>query len=90
VLTDKGLAGRDTERYATEQVNVLLVRPDRRDEPRRFGNLAGSRLAVEMRHPWCTSSRVGLSSRVVSFVSVGWLRPAGAGVVARWPVTAFS
>jgi len=47
VLTDKGLAGRDMERYATEQVNVLLVRADRRDEPRRFGDLAGVRQWIE-------------------------------------------
>jgi hypothetical protein len=47
VLTDKGLAGRDLERYATEQVQVLLVRPDRRDESRRFGDLAGVRQWIE-------------------------------------------
>ncbi len=47
VLTDKGLAGRDIERYAAEQIGVLLVRPDRRDEPRRFGNLAAVRQWIE-------------------------------------------
>jgi len=47
VLTDKGLAGRQLERFAAEQVQVLLVRPDRRDEPRRFGNLAGMRQWIE-------------------------------------------
>ena len=47
VLADKGLAGRDMERYAAEQVGVLLVRPDRTDEPRRFGNLAGVRQWIE-------------------------------------------
>ena len=47
VLTDKGLAGREMERYATEQAQVLLVRPDRRDEPRRFGDLAGVRQWIE-------------------------------------------
>jgi hypothetical protein len=47
VLTDKGLAGRDMERYAAEQVGVLLVRPDRKDEQRRFGNLAGVRQWIE-------------------------------------------
>ena len=41
VLRDKGLAGR--ERYVADQVNVLLARPDRKDERRRFGNLAGMR-----------------------------------------------
>jgi hypothetical protein len=47
VLADKGLAGRDMARYAAEQVGVLLVRPDRKDEPHRFGNLAGVRQWIE-------------------------------------------
>lgn len=47
VLTDKGLSGRDLERYAAEQIGVLLARPDRRDETRRFGNLAGIRQWIE-------------------------------------------
>jgi hypothetical protein len=47
VLTDKGLAGRDMERFCTEQVGVLLVRPDRKDEKRRYGNLAGVRQWIE-------------------------------------------
>jgi hypothetical protein len=47
VLADKGLAGRDMERYAAEQVHVLLARPDRKDERRRFGNLAGMRQWIE-------------------------------------------
>jgi DDE family transposase len=47
VLADKGLAGRAMERYAADQVKVLLARPDRKDERRRFGNLAGMRQWVE-------------------------------------------
>jgi hypothetical protein len=47
VLADKGLAGREMERYATEQIGVLLARPDRKDERRRFGNLAGMRQWIE-------------------------------------------
>jgi hypothetical protein len=43
VLADKGLAGRELERYAADQVKVLLVRPDCKDERRRFGNLGGMR-----------------------------------------------
>jgi hypothetical protein len=43
VLADKGLAGREIEHCAAGQVRVLLARPDRRDERRRFGNLAGMR-----------------------------------------------
>jgi hypothetical protein len=47
VLADKGLAGREMERYAADQVKVLLVRPDRKDEPRRYGNLGGMRQWIE-------------------------------------------
>jgi hypothetical protein len=47
------------------------------------------RWEIEMRHPWCTLSRVGLSSRVVSFLG-GWLCPAGPGVVAGGPVAALA
>jgi hypothetical protein len=47
VLCDKGLAGREMERYAADQVHVLLARPDRKDERRRFGNLAGMRQWIE-------------------------------------------
>lgn len=47
VLADKGLAGRDIGRYAREQIGVLLARPDRKDERRRFGNLAGMRQWIE-------------------------------------------
>jgi hypothetical protein len=47
VLADKGLAGREIEHYAADQVKVLLARPDRKDERRRFGNLAGMRQWAE-------------------------------------------
>ena len=47
VLTDKGLSGNGMERYCSEQVGVLLVRPDRKDEKRRHGNLAGVRQWIE-------------------------------------------
>ncbi len=47
VITDKGLPGRDMERFCADQVGVLLVRPDRKDEKRRFGNLAGIRRWIE-------------------------------------------
>ena len=47
VLADKGLAGREMEHYAADQVHVLLARPDRKDERRRFGNLAGMRQWIE-------------------------------------------
>jgi len=47
VLADKGLAGREMERYAADQVKVLLARPDRKNEPRRFGSLGGMRQWIE-------------------------------------------
>lgn len=47
VLADKGLAGREMERYAADQARVLLARPDRKDERYRFGNLAGMRQWIE-------------------------------------------
>ena len=47
VLCDKGLAGREMERYAADQVKVLLARPDRKDEPRRFGSVGGMRQWIE-------------------------------------------
>ena len=48
VLADKGLAGRQMEHYAADQIHILLARPDRKDEKkRRFGNLAGMRQWIE-------------------------------------------
>jgi hypothetical protein len=47
VLADKGLAGREMESYAATEIGVLLARPDRKDERRRFGNLAGMRQWIE-------------------------------------------
>ena len=35
------------EHFAADQVGVLLVRPDRKDEKRRYGNLAGMRQWIE-------------------------------------------
>lgn len=47
VLADKGLAGKDIERFAADITGVLLARPDRKDEKRRLGNLAGMRQWIE-------------------------------------------
>ena len=47
VLADKGLAGRELERYAAGEVKVLLIRPDRKDERYRYGNLGGMRQWIE-------------------------------------------
>jgi hypothetical protein len=48
VLADKGLAGKDIERFAADITGVLLARPDRKDEKRpRFGTLARMRQWIE-------------------------------------------
>ena len=47
VLCDKGLARREMERYAADQAKVLLARPDRKDEPRRYGNPGEMRQWIE-------------------------------------------
>ena len=46
VLTDKGLAGRDIEAWIA-QLGVTILRPDRRDEHTRHGNLGGVRQWIE-------------------------------------------
>ena len=46
ILADKGLAGRQFERLVGE-LDAALVRPDRRDEPYRFGSLGGMRQWIE-------------------------------------------
>jgi len=46
VLADKNLAGRDIEAQITG-LGVRLLRPDRRDEPPRHGNLGGVRQWIE-------------------------------------------
>jgi hypothetical protein len=47
VLADKGLAGQEMERYDAGRLHVPLTRPDRKDERRRFGDLAGMRQWIE-------------------------------------------
>jgi hypothetical protein len=52
VLADKGLSGKELERFAADQIGVLLVHPDRADATqRRYGNLAGMRQWIEARSP---------------------------------------
>jgi hypothetical protein len=46
VLADKGLAGRAFAQVVAE-LDAVLVRPDRADEPTRFGNLGGVRQWIE-------------------------------------------
>jgi hypothetical protein len=67
VLADKDLAGREMERYAADQVKVLLARPNRKDERRRYGkpgrdaaldrsDLRISGMAPELRSPRSAST----------------------------------
>ena len=46
VLADKGFAGEEFETLLRE-LGALFLRPDRKDEPRRFGNLGGARQWIE-------------------------------------------
>jgi hypothetical protein len=46
VLADKGLAGRAFAQVVAE-LDAVLLRPDRADEPARFGNLGGVRQWIE-------------------------------------------
>ena len=47
ILGDKGFAGRDFERFITEDLGAHLIRPDRKDEKPRFGKLGGIRQWIE-------------------------------------------
>ena len=46
ILADKGFAGRDFEAMV-EQMGGRLLRPDRKDEPRRYGQLGAVRQWIE-------------------------------------------
>jgi hypothetical protein len=47
ILGDKGFAGRDFEGFVRDELGAHLVRPDRKDEPARFGKLARCRQWIE-------------------------------------------
>ena len=54
VVADKGLSGKELERFAADQIGVLLVHPDRADATkRRYGNLAGLRQGIEAIYDTC-------------------------------------
>jgi hypothetical protein len=46
LIVDKGLAGAEVDRHVAG-LGAVLVRPDRADEPARFGSLGGMRQWVE-------------------------------------------
>jgi hypothetical protein len=47
ILGDKGFAGAEFEAFLREELGAHLVRPDRKDEPARFGKLARVRQWIE-------------------------------------------
>ena len=47
ILGDKGFAGRDFEAFISNDLHARLIRPDRKDEPPRFGKLARHRQWIE-------------------------------------------
>lgn len=47
ILADKGFAGASFEAFLREELGVHLIRPDRKDEPARFGKLARVRQWIE-------------------------------------------
>jgi hypothetical protein len=47
ILGDKGFAGRDFETFVHNHLGAHLIRPDRKDEPARFGKLARYRQWIE-------------------------------------------
>jgi hypothetical protein len=47
LLGDKGFAGRDFEAFVHGKLGAYLIRPDRKDEPPRFGRLARHRQWIE-------------------------------------------
>jgi hypothetical protein len=47
ILGDKGFAGKDFEAFITDELGAHFARPDRRDEPLRFGKLARVRQWIE-------------------------------------------
>jgi Transposase DDE domain len=47
ILGDKGFAGAEFEAFLRDELGVHLIRPDRKDEPARFGKLARVRQWIE-------------------------------------------
>ena len=47
ILADKGFAGKDFEAFVADELGAHLIRPDRKDEPARFGKLARARQWIE-------------------------------------------
>jgi hypothetical protein len=92
ILADKGLAGRAFAQLVAE-VEARLVRPDRADEPRRFGNLGGVRQWIEAIFD-TLKDQLGLERHGAHTVQGVWIRVAqrllalAAGVWWNWQLGA--
>jgi hypothetical protein len=74
ILADKGLAGREFQQLVGE-LDALLARPDRRDEPYRFGSLGGVRQWVEAIFD-TLKDQLGLERHGAHTVQGVWIRVA--------------
>jgi hypothetical protein len=76
VLADKGLAGRSFAQTVAE-LGARLVRPDRADEPTRFGNLGGVRQWIEAIIDTSKTSSVWSSMAPTPSKASGYGSPSG-------------
>jgi hypothetical protein len=92
VLADKGLAGREFEALVSE-LGATLARPDRRDEPYRFGSLGGVRQWIEAIFD-TLKDQLGLEHHGAHTIQGAWIRVAqrllalAAGVWFNWQLGA--
>ena len=92
VLADKGLAGRQFD-AVVEELGAMLVRPDRTDEPARFGNLGGVRQWIEAIID-TLNGQLGLERHGAHTIQGLWIRVAqrlaalAAGVWFNWQLGA--
>jgi hypothetical protein len=92
ILADKGLAGRAFQQVVSE-LDALLVRPDRADEPARFGNLGGVRQWIEAIFD-TLKDQLGLERHRAHTIQGLWIRVAqrllalAAGVWFNWQLGA--
>jgi Transposase DDE domain len=92
ILADKGFAGREFEGVVGE-LDALLARPDRRDEPARFGSLGGVRQWVEAIFA-TLKDQLGLERHGAHTIQGVWIRVAqrllalAVGVWFNWQLNA--
>jgi hypothetical protein len=78
ILADKGLAGREFQALVGE-LGATLARPDRADEPSRFGSLGGVRQWVEAIFD-TLKDQLGLEHHGARTIHGAWIRVALGGV----------